>query len=152
MIARMDQAHPALVEWKHRTIRELERTGKVYCPWGSYRNLSWAVRSWDKSLQQHARQAALNYPIQRSITWIINKAIIAADDAIKAAHWPDDEGVVVMEHDSIGLYCAPERADEGCHILKAAMEQPVPELGGEKMVAEVKRGETWGSVQPVEVN
>lgn len=151
MVARLDSAHPAMVQRKHRVIEELQRTGKVYCPFGSYRNLNWAVRSWDRKLQTHAKQAALNYPIQRTITWIMNRAFVQIDQAIQDAGWPSDEGLALPEHDSLGIYCLPERVEQAARFLKEGMEQPVPELGGARMTAEVKVGESWGTVKPIEV-
>lgn len=151
MVARMDQAHPAILAGKQQRINTLMATGKVYDPFGAYRNLSWATKSWDRKLQEHAKQAALNFPIQSSVRWIINRAYCMADQMIMDAGWPQDKGLVVQEHDSLGIYCSECRVDEGARILKHAMEQPVPELGGERMVAEVKAGPTWGTVKPIEV-
>ena len=151
MIARVDRDHPALVAWKHKMINGLLATCKVYDPFGAYRNMGWAVKSWDKSLQLHAKNACLNFPIQSSIRWITNRAFVRIDKAIERWGWPTGEGLVLNEHDSLSIYCAPERVADASKILKEGLEQPVPELGGERMVAEVKVGETWGSVKPVEV-
>lgn len=152
MVARMDQQHPAMVQGKQQRIATLMATGKVYDPFGAYRNLSWATKSWDRKLQEHAKQAALNFPIQSSVRWIINRAFCMADQMICEAGWPQDEGLVIQEHDSLGIYCTEDRAGEAAKILKHCMEQPVPELGGERMQAEVKAGPNWGSLKVVEVS
>lgn len=146
--ARMDHEHVAIVHWKKERIQALRATGKAFNPMGRYRDLSWATRSHDAHLQEHAEQIALNFPIQGTIGEVMNRAFVRAWDDIEESGL--DGRLIIQCHDALLIHC-PNEADApiAAQILRTAIEQPIPELDGLIIPCEIKAGPTWGSVKAV---
>jgi DNA polymerase I-like protein with 3'-5' exonuclease and polymerase domains len=140
----LNSQYPGLVAYKRKVIRELLQTGLAHNPWGRYRDLSWAVRSWSQELREHAAQAALNFGIQTAIGEVMNDAFVKAWDIL-----PAPARLIIQCHDELVAFTPLEgQVPAVAAALRGAIEQPVPELGGAVLPAEVKVGPTWGEMKP----
>ena len=147
MNERMNKLHPAIVQWKRGTLRELRTTRKVTTVFGRYRHFGWALSSWDGKLVAHAENASLNFKVQPVIGDIINNAFIRADTALHS-FLSEPYGIVIQNHDALVVECPVNQVDAVKRVLCEAIEVPVPELGNAIIPAEFKVGPTWGEAKP----
>lgn len=146
---KFDKAHPAMLGWKKKVIAALHATHRVRNVFGRYRDLSWGLRTWDKALVEHVEQAALNFQVQSVIGKTLNRAFLRLDTEIDRLR---AEGIVtgwpsIQCHDELVIYTPREsEAQVLGEALRAAIEQPIPELDNMVIPTEIKYGESWGKV------
>jgi hypothetical protein len=160
----MSDRHANITAWKRQQLQVLRTRKRVYNAWGRYRDLRWALMTGDPALLQHAENVALNFPIQTAIGEVMDVAFnhawevidselygIAPGDTLSfwtANRRAADAWLWGQVHDSLVAYAAdPSKAERIARIFKEAIEQPIPELGGLVISADVKCLLTWGTVQ-----
>jgi DNA polymerase I len=147
---RLDRAHPAIALWKHKVIAELHRTKRAKNVFGRFRDMRWALLANSRELREHAEQASLNFAVQTVVGKVINQATlrVAAELAKLRANSSFAGWLCLQCHDELGIY-TPYEAEVplAAKLLRSAIEQPIPELGGIIIPAEPKAGPTWGTME-----
>ena len=164
--AMMGDRRPNITAWKRQQLQVMRSRKRVYNAWGRYRDLRWALITGDPALLQHAENVALNFPIQTAIGEVMDVAFVRAWDAMDAEFYSihpasatyhqdfwcrdrraADAWLWGQVHDSLAAFAGePGQTERIVAIFRQAIEQPIPELGGLIIPADVKCLPTWGTV------
>lgn len=154
----LNRRYPHIVLWKRQQLAELHRTKRVVNAWGRYRDVAWMFATKDEEWVEHVENLALNHPVQTAIGEVMGDAFVRLWDRLMGRYDPQQVQLTLRKrpavwpaiqcHDALICVCPESAVDEVADALVWAIEQPVTELGGAIVPAELKVGETWGAVRP----
>ncbi|HEY0979769.1 MAG TPA: DNA polymerase, partial [Candidatus Paceibacterota bacterium] len=102
-------------------------------------------------VRAQAERMAINAPIQGTQADIIKRAMVVADVLLDTEGAREDAHLLLQVHDELVYEIRTERVLELAAKLKRVMEEALPEseTKGVPIIAEAKRGDTWGDMQPL---
>lgn len=151
--------------WQYRTVQDVRRDGYVRNPFGTFRRLP-GIHDSFKWTQFEAERMACNAPIQMSGAHMMIRALLKINKLFTgrlplrapfpgsvirrmstAVTTPDGttgNRVIVSVHDEILTQVRADLVEDGSAIMKAVMEEPVPELGGRSFRTGGAVTDRWG--------
>ncbi|MDZ4284304.1 MAG: DNA polymerase, partial [Patescibacteria group bacterium] len=110
------------------------------------------IRSSLPFIRAQAERMALNAPIQGTAADVIRIAMVRVDEYLKKEKLEGDVRMLLQVHDELVFEIRQLRVKEAAPKLKEIMEQAFPEKDarGVPLVAEVKVGMSWGSLEPMQ--
>ncbi len=113
---------PKVKEWREKVVEEAKERGFTQTIFGRIRKIP-GLYSRNRSIQEAAKRAAINMPVQGSAADIIKKAMIEIERILKERKFKG--GLVLQIHDELLLEIEEERVEEAKQIVKDTMENVV---------------------------
>lgn len=147
ILRNLKEGYPGLTIWQEETKAEAART--MYSEtWLGRRRYLKQIHSENWGQKSFAERCALNTPIQGTAADILKLAIVRILKGLPEREWLQP---ILQIHDELVFLLPKERLEEAVVFLKKCMEQqPFPEFDL-PLVAQVSVGETFGTLEELEV-
>lgn len=109
-------------EWREKLIEEVKKTNQTTTIFGRIRKIP-GLNSKNKNIQEAAKRACINTPIQGSAADIIKKVMIELDKEFRQRQFKG--GIILQIHDELLFEIEEERIEEAKKIIKEVMETTV---------------------------
>jgi DNA polymerase I len=102
-------------------------------------------------VRAQAERMAINAPIQGTQADLIKLAMVRVDESLKKAGKREEAHLLLQVHDELVYEIRNDLVEELSEIVKGIMEGALPkeECNGVPILAEVKTGPNWGSMESV---
>jgi DNA polymerase I-like protein with 3'-5' exonuclease and polymerase domains len=144
-IARFFEKYPRVKQWMQKSLIESTRLGRIKIGAGRVVEIGWELN------HQFRPQQAANLPIQGACADAMLRALKLTHERLRDANVTG--GIVACIHDEILLEVTEADANTASQILESAMTESfettfpgAPTTGG---VVEIRRGPSWGELEPV---
>ncbi len=143
LIKKFFDAMPKAREWINAIQNQVLRTGRVATPFGRVRRFEYIT---NENKAEILRQA-VNAPIQSLASDMTLKALIRLDHRIQSGELGDTH-LLITVHDSIML----ETREDPMWIAQVVYDEMCqPLLGNVPIMADIKIGSRWGSLEKVQL-